>query len=111
MILFLALANAVAGTLSEGTHHIFSGVSYGTWSSFESKGSEKSLPQSAKEHKYCRRHSIPAGSKTEWTYPYLSVSNVSASGVRNMFAPTTEIAIGVSLIGCMEQRIIDLIID
>ena len=99
MILFWALANATAGTLPEGTHHIFSGVSYGTWSSFESKGSEKSLPQSAKVTQVL--------SQTQYTYGlkdgmdisiFVPVSNVSASGVSgNMFDPTTGIGqLGVS---------------
>lgn len=99
MILIWALSKAMAGTLPEGSHQIFSGVSYGTWSSFESKGTEKFLPQSAMVKQVL--------SQTQYTYGIkdgmdvsivIPVSNVSTTGVSGtMFEPTTGIGqVGVS---------------
>ena len=99
---------AMAGTLSKGTHSVYSGVSYGTWSSFESKGDEKSLPQNAMVTQIL--------SRTQYTYgihdrfdlsivlPVYSVSVSELSG--NMFETTTglgQTGIG-SNIGLFEQN-------
>ena len=93
MFLLWATAIATAGTLPVGTHHIFSGVSYGTWSSFESKGSEKSLPQSAKVNQILSHTQYTYGLKDGMDVSiFVPVSNVSASGVSgNMFEPTSGI--------------------
>ena len=93
MILFWVLANVMAGTLPEGSHHIFSGVSYGMWSSFESKGSEKSLPQSAKVTQVFSQTKYSYGIKDGVDISiFVPVSNVSTSGVSgSMFDPTTGI--------------------
>ena len=99
---------AMAGTLPKGTHSVYSGVSYGTWSSFESKGDEKSLPQNAMVTQIL--------SRTQYTYgihdrfdlsivlPVYSVSVSELSG--NMFETTTglgQTGIG-SNIGLFEQN-------
>ena len=91
MILFWTLANATADVLPEGTQHIYTGISYGTWSAFESKGAEKSLPQGSSVTQIL--------SQTEYTYGlkegidvsiFIPVSNVSVSELSGkMFDPTT----------------------
>jgi hypothetical protein len=108
MWILLAGMTAMAGTLPKGAHNVYSGGSYGTWSSFESKGTEKSLPQDAVVTQIL--------SKTHYTYgiherfdlsitiPVLSVSVSALSG--NLFETTTglgQTGIG-SNIGLFQQN-------
>ena len=108
MWILLTGMTATAGTLPKGAHNVYSEVSYGTWSSFESKGTEKSLPQDAVVTQIL--------SKTHYTYgiherfdlsitiPVLSVSVSELSG--NLFETTTglgQTGIG-SNIGLFQQN-------
>ena len=94
MVLFLTLASAVAGTLPKGAQHIYSGASYGTWSAFESKGSEKSLPQGAQVSQILSHTQYSYGLKEGMEVSvFLPVSSVSVS---EMSVPTTT---GVGQVG------------
>ena len=94
MIVFWALASAMAGTLPKGSQHIYSGASYGTWSSFESKGSEKSLPQGAQVSQLLSHTQYSYGMKDGIELSvFLPVSSVSVS---QMSVPTTT---GIGQVG------------
>ena len=99
---------ATAGTLPKGAHNVYSGVSYGTWSSFESKGNEKSLPQDAVVTQVLSQTHYTYGIHERFdvsiTVPVSSVSVSELSG--NMFETTTglgQTGIGSS-IGLFEQN-------
>ena len=47
MLLAILLNSAFADALPQGVQSVYTGVSYGTWSAFESKGNKNSLPQNA----------------------------------------------------------------
>ena len=99
---------AMAGTLSKGTHSVYSSVSYGTWSSFESKGDEKSLPQNAMVTQILSRTQYTYGIHERFDLSIvLPVSSVSVSELSgNMFETTTglgQTGIG-SNIGLFEQN-------
>ena len=99
---------AMAGTLPKGTHSVYSSVSYGTWSSFESKGDEKSLPQNAMVTQILSRTQYTYGIHERFDLSIvLPVSSVSVSELSgNMFETTTglgQTGIG-SNIGLFEQN-------
>lgn len=94
MILFCTLASAFAGTLPKGGQYIYSGASYGTWSAFESKGLEKSLPQGAQISQILSHTRYSYGLKEGMEVAvFLPVASVSVS---EMSVPTTT---GIGQVG------------
>ncbi len=91
MVAWLMMSVSMAGTLPKGTQAVFSGLSYGTWSAFESKGNTKSLPQDASVSQVLSHTQYAYGIHDRFdvalVIPISSVSVSTLSG--NMFDTTT----------------------
>ena len=102
MWVLLVGMTAMAETLPKGSHSVYSGVSYGTWSSFESKGNEKSLPQDAIATQILSRTQYTYGSHERFDMSIvLPVSSVSVDNLSGgMFDTTTglgQVGLGANM--------------
>lgn len=107
MVAWLMMGVSMAGTLPKGTQAVFSGLSYGTWSAFESKEETIYLPQDAVVSQVLSHTQYAYGVHERFDVALVvPIANVSVSELSgNMFDTTTGVGqIGLtSNVGLMQE--------